>query len=399
MRRLVRAIFVLSALCVLAGCKGDQGEVGPMGPPGPIGATGPAGPTGPTGATGPAGVTCVASHPAAIRECIDSLAGGGGTVLVRRGLYVLTEHIHIPTSGIHLVGEGAGATILKVADGVRQAGIIVGTLKAEGYLDSERVTNVTISRLSIDGNKAGNRCHETEPGTPHLTLNGISVYHARDVTISDVTIERARSGGITTDRGVHNLVVSRVTIRESFWDGVALYRTEASRVENSLIEGNSAAAISMDWSANGNSFTGNIFLNNATGEPLVTSDCDQPAKPLAGPGIFLAGVSENLFANNVIIGNSDNGVQIKEGSANPPPGSERNYFVGNVIARNINHGIWVTPQCVTCLGNVGQATRYYCNTLVDLNVSVALPAGRTASDYFREVGAQTDQDGGPRSGC
>lgn len=381
-----RWIVSLLAFAVVAGC---EGPVGPEGPPGPEGPVGPQGPQGPPGVT----VSCVASQVEQIQQCINSLSSDGGTVLIKKGLYVLTEHVHIPTSGIHLIGEGAGATILKVADNARQAGIIVGTLKASDLPQDEYVSDVTISRLSIDGNKAGNRCYETEPGTPHLTLNGISVYYAQDITISDVTIERARSGGITTDREVHNLVVSRVTIRESFWDGVALYRTDASRVENSLIEENSAAAISMDWSADGNSFTDNLFLNNATGEALNTSDCENSAKPESGPGIFLAGVSENLFANNVIAGNSDNGVQIKEGSANPPPGSALNYFVGNIIAENTNHGVWVTPQCVNCFGNVGLGTRYYCNTLIDLNVSVPVPAGGSASDYYRDVNPQSGDAG------
>jgi parallel beta-helix repeat protein len=315
-------------------------------------------------------------------------------VLVRAGNYELTEHIHIPTSGIHLVGEGTGATNLRVADGACQAAIIIGTLSPDAS-GEDFVTDVSVSDLSIDGNKAGNLCCETEPGAPTLTTNGISVYHAQDIQLSRVKIERARSGGITTDRDVHNLVVSNVTIRESFWDGIALYRTDASRVENSLIERNGAAAVSMDWNADGNAFSDNLFLDNGQGEQLDTSGCDNPAKPSTSPGIYLAGVSENAFSNNTISGSTNNGIEIKEGSDNPPSPSRLNSFVGNTIAGNTNHGVWMTPQCAGCFDNVGVGTRYYCNTLVDLNVSVPPEVGLTVDDYYRDVSATS----GSESAC
>lgn len=143
----------------------------------------------------------------------------------------------------------------------------------------------------------------------------------------------------------------------------------------------------MDWYADNNMFADNLFLDNGKGEQLDTSGCSNSAKPETSPGLYLAGVSGNSFVNNVISGNTNNGVELKEGSDTSAPASIRNYFSGNTIADNTNNGIWVTPGCTGCFGNVGVGTRYYCNTLLDLNVMLTPPAGGALSDYYQDVAA------------
>jgi hypothetical protein len=287
-------------------------------------------------------VICTASSADELRICIDSLGNEGGTVVLKAGDYLLSRHVHVPYSGIHIVGEGVAKTRIRVADHACQAAFAIGPLALD-VTGTPLVENVSISELSIDGNKSGNACCEryVEPALAHLYVNGISVFHARGVAIADVSIRNARSGGIVTDRGVLDLTIQNVTIRASAWDGIALYQTQQSSVRHSLLEQNAAAGISLDWYADHNLFSENLIAHNGSGETgLDTRSCSTVVRARASPGIFSAGCSDNVFVNNVVAEGGSNGVQLGLGS-DKRTGSARNYFGSNIIRQNAEFGVWV----------------------------------------------------------
>jgi hypothetical protein len=330
--------------------------------------------------------SCAASTVAELRACIDALAGGGGTVALAAGDYLLSEHVQIPHSGIHLRGAGVGRTRIAIADGACQAGFVVGSA-ALHFDEVGPVEDVSIHDLSIDGNKTGNACCETYVaiGLRHLYVNGISVFGARDVSIMNVSIRNARSGGIVADRGVRELVIANVVIQSSAWDGVALYQTRDSRVQDSVFEQNAAAGISLDWYADGNVFSGNLLLRNGAGEhALDTTHCPDVMLARESPGIFSAGCSENAFVGNVITGSGGNGVQLGLGS-DKHTGSSRNYLGRNVIRQSGEFGVWLVGNASR--ENVAVGMVYSGNRLGSLlRTATTLPDAQ----LYLDIAAQTD---------
>jgi len=329
---------------------------------------------------------CAAASVAELQACIDGLADGGGTVALAAGDYSLSRHVQIPHGGIHVRGAGVGATRIEVADGACQAGFVIGSL-ALHFDQVGVVEDVSIRGLSIDGNKRGNACCETYVGSglTHLYVNGISVFNARDVTIADVSIRDARSGGIVADRGVRNLAISNVVIQSSAWDAVALYQTRGSRVQDSLFEDNAAAGISLDWYADDNLFSGNLVLRNGAGERgLDVTACPNALLATASPGIFSAGCSDNVFVGNVIAGSGSNGIQLGLGS-DKRTGSSRNYLGRNVVRQSAEFGVWLVGDASR--ENVGVGMLYTGNRLGSLLRTATTMAG---AQHYLDIGAQTE---------
>jgi hypothetical protein len=365
------------ALLALVACDGCTGKTG---------TSGRAEPLRDDRQDGTGGASCVAASVEELRACIAALADRGGTVVLEAGEYSLSRHVHIPHSGIHVRGEGSDATRVAIADGACQGAFVIGALALE-VEHLPPVENVSIRNLSIDGNKAGNPCCETyvEPALTHLYVNAISVFNARNVSIADVTIRDARSGGIVTDRGVRNLVISNVVIRSSAWDAVALYQTRNSRVQDSLFERNAAAGISLDWYADGNVFSGNLLLRNGAGEQgLDISTCPTVLLATASPGIFSAGCSDNVFVNNVIAQSGSNGVQLGIGS-DKETGSSRNYLGRNVLRQNAEFGVWLVGNASR--ENVAVGTLYSGNGARAVLLTATASA---AAEHYLDVAAYSE---------
>lgn len=95
-----------------------------------------------------------------IQSAIDALESGG-TVFIRSGTYLIGPESIRPRSGTQIVGEGRGATILKVKDGLNDAADDFHVIHVADY-----VANVTIRDLEIDGNESNNRDISPYPESP-----------------------------------------------------------------------------------------------------------------------------------------------------------------------------------------------------------------------------------------
>ena len=331
---------------------GPPGPVGEAGPPGPIGEAGPPGPVGKSAATcivDPSSSTTIKPDDVAIQNCINKLATTGGTVIVRiynyapYNKYTLKKHLVIDKSNIELRGEN-GVT-LWINNGAEVAAIVVGDPSVK--TPSVIVQNVKVSNFYIDGNRLN---QNNEIYDAFLRVNGITVRGAKDVIIEKVNIKGCRSGGIVTEEGVHNISITDVTVRDSHFDGLALYKTTASTIMKCLLEGNAAAGISTDWNFDGNLILGNIIRNNGKGTTT----------PEKNPGIYLADSHDNIIIGNIITGSAGNGVIVTNQTAAPNSGSARNYFAQNIISLNGEFGVWVPNNAGN--DNVAIGTYYYKNT-------------------------------------
>lgn len=122
---------------------------------------------------------------AAWSDAVDRIVSAGGGVIAlppaESGEYLFDDEIGIP-SNCHVAGAGRAATVVKVPDG---ANITPFTLRDA----ATGATSVSISGMTIDGNKANNSG----------TLYGIYLVRASDFSVFDVELKDINGSGLTTD--------------------------------------------------------------------------------------------------------------------------------------------------------------------------------------------------------
>jgi parallel beta-helix repeat protein len=155
---------------------------------------------------------------------LSNPAGGQVTVQLAQGTYAVTGNHNDPSqgavellSGVSLVGAGMGQTIIRLEDGFndRINGIVRTALTD--------VTNVSVSNLTIDGNRANNTDHQAgficgakaEEGKTqsNITLTGVEIkdctaygFNPHEITYN-VTIENCVAHGNGLDGFVADYVV------------------------------------------------------------------------------------------------------------------------------------------------------------------------------------------------
>lgn len=95
-----------------------------------------------------------------IQSAINALESGG-TVFITSGTYLIGPQSIRPPTGTQIVGEGRGATTLKVKDGLNEATEDFHVIHVADYVD-----DVTIRDLEIDGNESNNREIPPYPESP-----------------------------------------------------------------------------------------------------------------------------------------------------------------------------------------------------------------------------------------
>jgi pectate lyase-like protein len=139
----------------------------------------------------------------------NSLTGQGCKVEIPAGTFIIGTPIHLKT-GVSLVGQGRGATTLKLGNNVNLSVLQVGTDAAETGPFQPRVSMVgyaNIEHLSIDGNAS----NQSRP------CYGIHLAQAGHITINDVRITNTKSHLIVADNGSLSAPAG-----SGAWDG--LYR-------------------------------------------------------------------------------------------------------------------------------------------------------------------------------
>lgn len=126
-----------------------------------------------------------------------------GTILVKRGEYRIGRGGLSLESNVRLVGEGRGATTLKLEDGIDGRR---GDGGSSVLHIGENVSDVTIADLEIDGNESNNRGVPPYPMSPHH--HGILVHGSGP----QVPEERKPANVVVRNVSVHDTVRSNVVL-------------------------------------------------------------------------------------------------------------------------------------------------------------------------------------------
>lgn len=136
-----------------------------------------------------------------IQSAIDDL--DGGRVFVRAGEYAIGGRGIALRSNVELVGEGRGATVLRLKDDINgRRGEVSSTVLNVG----QTVENVVIADLEVDGNESGNREVPPYPMSPHH--HGIRI-HGHEPQVPEV---EKPSNVTVRNVAVHDTVRSNVVL-------------------------------------------------------------------------------------------------------------------------------------------------------------------------------------------
>ena len=317
---------------------------------------------------------------AAIAAAYSAARGKGGKVYLLEGDYSVNGTTTMATS-TWLQGSGAG-TIIKLAN---------ATNLVLNIIDSTNQDSVTISDLTVDGNKAnqssGSNIGINLSNTGSSTIARVNVFN----TYIDAGIYVSASGGATRS----GIVIDGVHIAGVGGSGIAYTNITNSVITNSTIE-TSAGGIIITSNLNAHlQITNNqIFNNNGTGI-YAPSGLDRAV--ISGNAISgntnsgLSGVFGNsVISNNTLYQNGDYGIYLA-------PGVSNTVISGNTIVDNgagtasdgINlasgaNGNTITGNRITDTAGIGNA----------IDITSGATDNLITGNYYSGPGAATTSDTG-----
>lgn len=264
-----------------------------------------------------------------IQAALDSLSDQSGPVQLEAGVYVCTEPIVIDRDGATLHGVGP-ASVIKLADGANTPVLIIGD---DTPTPATTAGHIRVADLFIDANRE-HQTVECDPdcATNPLRNNGITIRRAEDVTVENVTVRGARSGGIVVELESRRIHVNRVRLVDNHLDGLAGYETEDSLFTGLVLSDNKAAGLSLDRG----------FDNNILADIVITDS--------GTSGIFLRDGSSNIFDGLRIVNSEENGVFLAQlTAAEDPdmPAPTGNTFSSITITGSSDWGFFQADAAVT----------------------------------------------------
>jgi len=272
------------------------------------------------------GAACSAAAPCgSIQHAVD-LAAPGDQILVRAGTYEENVTVAVEKKNLTLAGTGQAQVVLQSAgSGQKEA---PAGVPADIVLDIF-APGVTVRNLTIRHSE----------GSPSGRDIGVFVRPpALDVTLSNLTVERLRTG--------NNLEPTTPGSR-----GVLVFRATGTTVRNSLFQGNYEDHIHLPTSA---ATVLNNDVYNATRLGIVI--IQESASSVS---------VDNVLKDNTVAGSGSDGIQVQ---------GDDNLIQANRVWNNGDYGIHLcgpasSPLCVapgtgaTASGNVVQANQLRDNAL------------------------------------
>ncbi len=298
-----------------------------------------------------------------ILKAVQGLPPEGGSVVLGKSVFMVSQPIVIDRDGIELRGTGP-ETILQLAANANCSVVIVGSPMTPV---SRIVRDVSIRHLTIDGNRdaqawecCGGPCDSG--GLSVIRNNGITVRGAEDVSIEHVVTRRARSGGVVLEKNCRRVLVHDLESHDNYFDGLAAYETEDCTFTRLHLHHNQSAALSFDWKFNRNLIADSTLENNGS------------------QGVFMRDAVENRFRNVTIQNNGQQGIFIAQTELLPGTACLNNSFTKLTVTANKGHGLRINDA--SCTGNVVTGSRFADNAQGDI------------SDTSRELIAVSDSVGG-----
>lgn len=172
-------------------------------------------------------------------------------VTIAPGEYKLRRSFHIMRSNVTI--EGGEGVLLQLAKRAQTPVIAVGTQSSYPE-DSEKISNIRISDLKIDGNKEYQKS-EYDQTLPWIRNNGIDVRLVDGLTVERVTSNSNRSGGLVISWRCRDVLVRDCVFEDNFFDGVAYYDSSNVRTVDCVMKQNHGAGVSLD-----NAFVDSLFI-------------------------------------------------------------------------------------------------------------------------------------------
>ncbi len=253
-------------------------------------------------------------------------AAGGGSLYIPSGIYMLSGSVNL-IGKTTVYGNGMGATVLMLADGVTQD--VVGLVRTLDIADIPDVSQVMISDLTLDGNRAkqtsgehygfycgtdieGSRQHQI--GCWRVEVRNFRGYgfdpHERTERVSIIECISHDNGrdGITLDHVLDGVVRSCVSFNNDR-HGFNLITASGNVVIDQCISHNNGA----------NGFT----IQNESSDVQITTSI---AYANHTDGIYCVDVNDNMITNNQVYLNLENGIRIR--------GCARTTVTGNRLRDN-----------------------------------------------------------------
>lgn len=240
-------------------------------------------------------------------------------ILTSPCVYNVTTSILLRSNSILRASPANRGAVLRLADGVNEAVILVGNGLEVGN-SAPLMTNVVIRDIAIDGNKAA-QSSETTPGKPWLRNNGIDVRCVAGMLVDNVYIHDARSGAIVVSWDSSSILVSNSLLTSSFFDGIALYTSTDITVTNCQLQNNVAAGISIDNNLRNTLFQSCSVHNNGD------------------VGIFQRWATNISYDACQIYSNGNHGAFLSWNSPTPYTGVNNTLFTGCAFSDNVGRGI------------------------------------------------------------
>ena len=297
-----------------------------------------------------------------IMAALTALPAGGGRVVLLEGTYT----IHAPgiwlSDNQTLTGNGASTILKAVASAEYDFAIVqnYGSVLSEGGVPSVINSNIIISNMTIDGNKANNATFCTNPITVNCLLYGI---------IENCWIINGSGAGSTyTGDGIalgkfcDHIVIHNNFILNNDYDGIRCYpgisggagSVDVKIINNTVIGNDNGISVVCDFVnyADGHLISNNVCKNNISTGILIIGNRSQVAGHV-------------LITNNNCIAN-DIGISVTEGAshcsiANNITNDSTQYGIfilgslnlisANMVTTNGKHGIYVswteTPEKIS----------------------------------------------------
>jgi hypothetical protein len=273
----------------------------------------------------------------------------------------------------------------------------------EDSFTPKRVKNVKLRNFSVDGNTdkqffdpargdAG-ECWD-DPKTPEvdnckadgkaaIRNNGITIRGADDIEISDVVLDKNRSGGLVTEKYCRRLKVTRMKASNNFFDGFAGYQTVDSVFQDSVWAYNRGAGASLDIDFSHNTFRNIEFRNNKH------------------QGIFARNLNNLKVENSKLVGNGYQGVFLAADGKFPCPSyvSFHNTEISGSGSEDRSQGVGIRLNDNECPNNcIGSGVTFgarNANPAGDISWSGKVP-GDIIREGTPEYEAMKCRDGKPK---
>ncbi len=163
-------------------------------------------------------------------------------VKIAAGEYKLKRSLHINRSNVTI--EGEPGVVLRLGKNVQAPVIAVGS-QAAHPLDSERIENIVITDLTIDGNRDAQES-EYDRDLPWIRNNGIDVRTVTGLRVERVVCGNNRSGGLVISWRCVNVVAKDCVFENNYFDGVAYYDSSQVYTVDCILRNNQGAGVSID---------------------------------------------------------------------------------------------------------------------------------------------------------